>query len=102
MAANKSMNLSDKPVANPMAVLRVEFDDWAVLFNPDTAAAMGLNPTGVEVWRQLDGQRTLEQIVDGLRARYSGVPTQAGDDLLTFVNYLAATGFVGLEWKQDH
>ena len=27
------MEMSDKPVANPVVVLREEFDDWAVLFN---------------------------------------------------------------------
>ncbi len=30
------MNPEDKPIANPMIVFREEFDDWAVLFNPET------------------------------------------------------------------
>jgi hypothetical protein len=28
------------PIANPVAVLREEFDDWAVLLNPATAACL--------------------------------------------------------------
>jgi hypothetical protein len=34
------MELTDKPIANPVVVLREKFDDWAILFNPDTAGAV--------------------------------------------------------------
>jgi hypothetical protein len=44
------------PVANPLIVLREEFDDWAILFDPDTGNAFGLNPTGVFIWKLLDGK----------------------------------------------
>jgi hypothetical protein len=27
------------PIANPLIVLREEFDDWAILFDPDTGSA---------------------------------------------------------------
>ena len=57
------MSPTDKPVANPVVVLREEFDDWALLFNPDTAEAVGINPLGVAVWKLLDGRHTLDQIV---------------------------------------
>ena len=36
----------DKPVANPLIVLREEFDDWAILFDPDTGNAFGLQSSG--------------------------------------------------------
>ena len=36
-----------KPIANPLAVLREEFDNWAILFDPATGNAFGLNPVGV-------------------------------------------------------
>ena len=54
------MKPTDKPIANPIIVLREEFDDWAVLFNPETADAVGTNPVGVAVWKQMDGQRSIE------------------------------------------
>ncbi|MHB9098409.1 MAG: PqqD family peptide modification chaperone, partial [Syntrophales bacterium] len=57
------MNQSDRPIANPIVVLREEFDDWAVLFNPDTADAVGTNPVGVAVWKRMDGKRSIEDIV---------------------------------------
>jgi hypothetical protein len=31
-----NVDLLEKPKANPEIVLREEFDDWALLFNPDT------------------------------------------------------------------
>lgn len=46
--------MNDKPVANPLIVLHEEFDDWAILFDPDRGNAFGLNPTGIFVWKLLD------------------------------------------------
>ena len=45
-----TMTKDDKPIANPYVSLREEFDDWAVLFNPDTGRGYGLSPTGVYLW----------------------------------------------------
>ena len=86
---------NDKPLANPIAVLREEFDDWAVLFNPDTAEAVCLDPVGVAVWKRLDGQRTLAQIARELEDDFSEVPATAVQDLRAFVADLAESGFIG-------
>jgi hypothetical protein len=48
-------------------VLREEFDDWAVLFDPDTGHGFGLNPAGVYVWKLLNGERTIDGICKTLR-----------------------------------
>ena len=93
------MRRLDKPIANPMVVLREEFDDWAVLFNPDTANAVGINPVGVTVWKLMDGQRSLEEIVAELRDRFADVPHAAVEDITAFVDDLAEQGFVGYELK---
>ena len=91
------MRLSSKPIINPVVVLREEFDDWAVLFNPDTANAVGINPVGVSVWKLMDGKRSLEELVDEIKDRYSDVPDAAIEDLTSFVKNLAENGFVGYE-----
>ncbi|RPJ86136.1 MAG: PqqD family peptide modification chaperone, partial [Acidobacteria bacterium] len=62
------MKQIDKPIANPIVVLREEFDDWAVLFNPDTAEAVGTNPVGVAVWKRMDGKRSIEDIASEIRS----------------------------------
>ena len=91
------MKLSSKPIINPVVVLREEFDDWAVLFNPDTANAVGINPVGVAVWKLMDGKRSLKELVDEIKDRFADVPDAAIDDLTAFVNKLAESGFVGYE-----
>jgi len=84
-------------MANPVAVLREEFDDWAVLYNPDTAAAVGLNPVGVAVWKQLDGRHDLPAIVAEVQARFAEVPGTAEGEIAAFIAKLAEQGFVGYE-----
>ncbi len=91
------MNTTDKPIANPLVVLREEFDDWAVLFNPDTADAVGTNPVGVAVWKRMDGKSRLEEIMSEIKASFTDTPDTAFDEIASFVNTLEAKGFVGLE-----
>lgn len=91
------MNQTDRPIANPIVVLREEFDDWAVLFNPDTADAVGTNPVGVAVWKRMDGKRSLEDIVSEINNSFEDTPDAAFKEIAAFVNRLAENGFVGLE-----
>jgi SynChlorMet cassette protein ScmD len=91
------MNQTDRPIANPIVVLREEFDDWAVLFNSDTAAAVGTNPVGVAVWKLMDGKRNIEGIVSEIKNSFEDAPDAAGEEIAAFVNILAENGFVGLE-----
>lgn len=85
------------PIVNPVAVLREELDDWAVLFNPDTGDVVGVNPVGVAVWKMMDGKNTVEEIVTILKARYTDVPESAVQEVTIFVDDLAEKGFVGYE-----
>lgn len=91
------MTQTDKPIANPVIVLREEFDDWAVLFNPDTADAVGTNPVGVAVWKMMDGKRSMAEIVSEVRNRFEDAPDALSNDITAFVDKLAVNGFVGLE-----
>ena len=85
--------MSCLPMADPLVVLREEFDDWAVLFHPDAGSAVGLNPVGVAIWRQLDGQHTLDQIVAAVSQQFDQVPGSATDEVGAFVSDLVARGF---------
>ena len=86
-----------KAFANPAVVLREEFDDWAVLYNPDTAAASGINPVGVAIFKLLDGAHTLEQIVESIRAEFPGAPERVGDEVAAFIEGLVEKGYAGYE-----
>jgi len=89
--------MNDKPVANPLIVLREEFDDWAILFDPDTGNAFGLNPTGVFVWKLLDGEHSVDDISAKLRENADGVPEEVQGHVHEFVQDLEKQGLVGFE-----
>jgi SynChlorMet cassette protein ScmD len=91
------LNFTDSPVLNPVVVLREEFDDWAVLFNPDSGAAAGINPMGVAIWKLIDGRRTVAAIIEDIVATSQEVPATAPEEIRAFVESLAKGGFVGME-----
>ena len=91
------MNNSDRPIANPVVVLREELDDWAVLYNPDTNEAAGVNPVGIEVWKRMDGRSSIEDIVSWIKSSFEDTPDIALNEISAFVNMLAENGFVRLE-----
>jgi SynChlorMet cassette protein ScmD len=93
----EEMVISERPIANPLVVLREEFDDWAILFNPETAEAVGINPTGVTIWKLMDGERGVEDIVQAIEQGFRDVPDTAVKEVTTFVDDLARRGFVGYE-----
>ena len=78
-------------------MLREEFDDWAILFNPDTGHGFGLNPTGVYVWKLFDGEHTLDALTEQVRHGTKGAPEEAGDHLVAFVDALVAEGLAGFD-----
>jgi SynChlorMet cassette protein ScmD len=90
-------NHDEKPVANPIVVLRKEFDDWAVLFDPETGNAFGMNPVSVFIWERLDGRHSLEDIRRELRENCENVPEDVEAHLEEFVSSLVDKGLAGYE-----
>jgi SynChlorMet cassette protein ScmD len=92
------MELNKKyPIANAMVVFREEFDDWAVLFDPDANKTFGMNPVSSFVWKKLDGKHTLKNILDLLREECDDVPAEAPGHLEAFLLDLEQRGLVGFE-----
>lgn len=91
------MTDKDKPIASSSVILREEFDDWAVLFDPETGNAHGLNPVGVFVWKRLDGKHTIEDILEELKAECEDVPPSAQEDVIEFIQKLVKDGLAGYE-----
>jgi SynChlorMet cassette protein ScmD len=90
---------TDKPIANPLVVLREEFDDWAILFDPDTGHAFGLNPIGVFVWQRLDGKHTIQDILSELQDSCQEVPGEADSHVQEFIDHLLKNGLAGYEYQ---
>ncbi len=89
-----------KPVSNPYVVLREEFDDWAILFDPDTGRGFGLSPTGVYVWKLLDGKHSVSGMFAALCRDVPNVPREAEEHLLTFVEELAQHALAAYKTEQ--
>jgi len=86
-----------KFIVNPVVVLRKEFDDWAVLFNPDTAEAVGINPVGVTIWELLTEDSSMNIIVENIKNNFADVPGSAKEEIETFIEDLMNRGFIGSE-----
>jgi SynChlorMet cassette protein ScmD len=80
-------------LANPDCVLREESDEWGVLFNPDTGQACGVNPSGIAVWRALDGRRTVAEVEGRVLTAFPEAPPEAADEIRSFVDELISGGF---------
>jgi len=80
-----------------MLVLREEFDDWAVLFDPDTGDGFGLNPISVFIWKRLDGKHTIQDIMKEIQENCEDVPENAEQEVNDFLDELIKRGYVGFE-----
>ena len=89
---------STNPIVNPMIVFREEFDDWAVLFDPDSGETYGLDPVSAFIWKQLDGTNTQEEILKKLDTECEdGIPEDAPQHVGDFIKDLTNRGLVGTE-----
>jgi len=91
------MKSDDRPLADPMLVLREEFDDWAILFDPDTGDSFGVNPVSVFIFKHLDGRNTLDDIMRKLRMECEDAPDDAEQYVAEFIDSLVQKGFAGFE-----
>jgi len=94
------MKKLDKPIANPTVVLREEFDDWALLFDPDTSNIFTIDPVSVFIWKCLDGKHSEGDILKELRQNCDGVPEDALSHIDNFIQDLLKRGLAGYELKE--
>lgn len=85
------------PMANSLIVFREEFDDWAILFDPDSGKAFGINPVGALIWKHLDGRRDKRDILDKIKESFEEVPGDVGEHAEAFIAELVKIGFAGYE-----
>ena len=95
------MEANDKLLANPLLVLREEFDDWAVLFDPDTGDSFGLNPVSVFIFKRFDGTHSLEDIMKELRVECKNAPDDAEKYVRAFIEDLINRGLAGYEFQRE-
>jgi SynChlorMet cassette protein ScmD len=86
-----------KPISNPMVVFREEFDDWAILFDPESGKAFGINPIGAGIWNRLDGKHDLSEIVQHIKKSFDNVPHDVESHVGKFIEDLVKNGLAGYE-----
>lgn len=65
-----------------------------VLMAPEGTATHSLDEIGAFIWRQIDGRRTLSNIIAALIAEYEVDSDQATDDVRSFVSQLVEADLV--------
>jgi hypothetical protein len=80
------MNTNTVFTRNPDVVVReLPESEGAVLLNLTTGAYHGLNPAGFVTWDLIDGDRTVDELVEGVRAQFSDAPATIQADVLQFL-----------------
>lgn len=80
-------------IKNDSIVLREEFDDWALLFDPDTGNVCGLNPVGVYIWKSIDGARTVDDILQAVKNECPDAPDSVSEEVSSFINEICEKGY---------
>ena len=81
-------------MTNPNLVLRVEDDDCGLLFDPDAGTVKVLNRSAVEIWKLLDGQRSLGELIIALGETFDEMGPEAETQVLQTVDSLLQIGAV--------
>lgn len=79
---------------NPLVLMRKEFDDTGIVFDPENNKAMTLNPVGAVIWEAIEKGLPREKIVETVTAQFSVAQETAEKDLAAFLETLKAKGLL--------
>jgi hypothetical protein len=93
----KNAPVQESYIRNPDVVLREEEADGGLLFNPDTNQIRVVNATGLLIWKLCDGKHGLADMSRALEEAFEGADSdQARKDVLTYIEDMKNTGFIGM------
>ena len=84
--------MNDQCLKPASHVLTQEAGSELVLFNTKTNSSLYLNETAALIWQNLDGIRTVADVVATIQANYPN--ESVADDILHVVRSLQSSGFV--------
>ncbi len=91
------VTLTSVPIRHPQIVLREEFDEWGLLFDPEQGLAYGINPVGIFIWKHLDGKHTPPDILELVQKEFDQVPDTSLEDIREFIQTVVDKGYAGFE-----
>ena len=93
-----TIGLESRVRQSPQVVAReLSADEGGVLLHLETAQYHGVNPVGLLIWQQLDGERTVRDVVDAVRTSVEGAPPQVEGDVIQFLRDVHERGLVVVE-----
>jgi hypothetical protein len=87
------------PISNPAHVLFNNEIGWTDLVNLDLASGITINPTGLMVWKSIDGKRTVTDIIAEVKKHFLDTPCSFEKDLLAILDTFWDEGLIGFEVK---
>ncbi len=78
----------DKRVARDERIVWQIIEDEAVLVDREEGEVLRLNPIGTEIWKTIDGTRTLAEIIDHICRTFEVDRKRAQRDVLRFLKKL--------------
>lgn len=97
---HNEVTLTSAPIRHPQIVLREEFDEWGLLFDPEQGLAYGINPVGIFIWKHLDGKHTPEDLFRLIREEFDQAPEESLEDIMEFLQTVVDKGYAGFEVKK--
>lgn len=88
---------TSRPIRNPAHALREADENWTVLVNLDSAAAVALNETGILLWKKINGSATIAEIIEDVKKHFADAPPEAEEDMMSVLETLRDTGLIGFE-----
>jgi hypothetical protein len=93
MAAVPQLGLSDA-VTIPDAVVSRDLGGETVILNLETGIYFDLDGVATDIWQALQATGSIREVYEKVLGAYEVDPAILGDDLIKFVNQLAAKGLV--------
>jgi len=79
---------------NPLVLMRKEFDNKGIVFDPGNNKAMSLNAVGVVIWEAIEHGCTLEQITEIVTDKFAVDGQTAAKDIEVFLATLKSKGLL--------
>jgi len=95
------MKINNLVVRNPNVILREEFDNWALLFDPDNNKIFVIDPISVFIWKNLDGKQSPADILEKLQIICEDIPEDAINQIEEFIEELVKEGLAGYEFIRN-
>jgi Coenzyme PQQ synthesis protein D (PqqD) len=81
------MMIDSTPGKNPNVAFRaLVAGEGGVLLHLESGEYHGINETGCLIWENVDGERTVAEIVESVRDQLDGAPPQLADDVVGFLD----------------